>query len=545
MGMMMKYVKAPVIGAVLVVAAAVAPYSVGAQQTQPAGRSLSIEEALRMATATSEQVAVASAGVTRARGQQMQAKSQYFPQLNGFVNYSRALASEFADVFGGSDTTTTAEPDTTSGGGIDFSNLPFGRKNTYTFGLSLQQNLFTGGRIKAQNRVADASRRTAEITLSSAQAQVTLDVAQAYYDAALAQRLYDIADASLAQSERALAQAKLSRQVGNQSEFELLRAQVTRDNQVPVVIQQRSARDLALLRLKQLLDIPADQQVTLTSELLGDTLAPIPGFAPMVSTAAAAASMDSMTRAPVRQAAEGLQIQNATLDIAQSQRYPAISLTSNYARVNYPSDMLPQFNDLRTNWTAGLSLQLPLFTGGRLKGDRVVAEANVSQARAQLRQTQELAALDTRSTYEQLMAADAAWQASSGTVTQAQRAYDIAELRYREGISTQLELNDARLLLQQAQANRARSARDLQVARIRVVLLPDLPLGAGTAGGSFGGQSGASAPGGGGSGAYGGAAGAGAGGAGTAGGSGGAAGAGSMGGGAGMQQGGGLGGGIR
>ena len=54
------------------------------------------------------------------------------------------------------------------------------------------------------------------------------------------------------------------------------------------------------------------------------------------------------------------------------------------------------------------------------------------------------------------MDAEAAWRASSGTVAQAERAHAIAELRYREGISTQLELNDARLLLQQAQANRAR-----------------------------------------------------------------------------------------
>jgi len=34
--------------------------------------------------------------------------------------------------------------------------------------------------------------------------------------------------------------------------------------------------------------------------------------------------------------------------------------------------------------------------------------------------------------------------------------------------------------LQQADANRAQAARDLQVARARMALLPDLPLGAST-----------------------------------------------------------------
>ena len=75
-----------------------------------------------------------------------------------------------------------------------------------------------------------------------------------------------------------------------------------------------------------------------------------------------------------------------------------------------------------------------------------------------------------------MLAADAAWKASAGTVTQARRAYDIAELRYREGISTQLELADSRLALESAELNRAQAARDVQVARARLALLPNLPL---------------------------------------------------------------------
>jgi len=72
----------------------------------------------------------------------------------------------------------------------------------------------------------------------------------------------------------------------------------------------------------------------------------------------------------------------------------------------------------------------------------------------------------------------AAWEASAGTEEQADRAYVIAEVRYREGISTQTELNDLRIQLAQAQATRAQAARDLQVARMRLALLPSLPLDA-------------------------------------------------------------------
>ena len=55
---------------------------------------------------------------------------------------------------------------------------------------------------------------------------------------------------------------------------------------------------------------------------------------------------------------------------------------------------------------------------------------------------------------------------------------DVLIVKPRAGVSTQLELTDSRLLLQQAEANRALAARDLQVARARAALLPELPLGA-------------------------------------------------------------------
>ncbi|MBL0171678.1 MAG: TolC family protein [Gemmatimonadaceae bacterium] len=96
-----------------------------------------------------------------------------------------------------------------------------------------------------------------------------------------------------------------------------------------------------------------------------------------------------------------------------------------------------------------------------------------------MRQAQEGAALDARSSTAKLTEAEASWRAGVGTAEQAQRAYEIAEVRFREGISTQLELSETRVQLQQALANRARAARDLQVARKRLELLRDLPLSSG------------------------------------------------------------------
>ncbi|MET0399822.1 MAG: hypothetical protein ABW277_23745, partial [Longimicrobiaceae bacterium] len=85
--------------AVSVIALALAAAGAAAQTPQP--RPLSLEEALRLSSSTSEQVEIARAGITRARGSLLQARSAALPQLNGSASYSRALASQFEGLGGG------------------------------------------------------------------------------------------------------------------------------------------------------------------------------------------------------------------------------------------------------------------------------------------------------------------------------------------------------------------------------------------------------------------------------------------------------------
>lgn len=497
------------LAAVLVAAPAVA----AAQQARP----LSLEEALRMAESQSEAVRMAQAGVQRARGQQLIARSQQLPQVGASLTYSRTLASQF-EVFADAgppqpppgtppappdDGTTYYTPCTrylaptgateaerlagleqsarcaaNAGGAIDFSAAGFGAENQYQLGIQGSLNLFTGGRIQAQNRAAEAGRTSAEIELASQHAKLSLDITEAYFDAVLADRLVAIAESALAQTESVLSQTRLARQVGNQSEFDLLRAQVTRDNQMPALLQRRTDRNLAYVRLKQMLNLPYQDQVSLTTGL-GDDTAPSSTVS-MMAANAAASDTGAGARAPVRQLAEAMRASQEQLHIAKREWVPTIALSTQYGRVAFPRSGLPDLGNFLTNWTVSLSASFPLFTGGRIKGNTMVAEATLREAEARYEQVRELASLDAQQAMAQLEQAQAALAASEGTSEQAARAYTIAEVRYREGLSTQVELSDARLLQQQATANRALAVRNLQVARVRVALLKDLPLGAGT-----------------------------------------------------------------
>jgi outer membrane protein TolC len=371
-------------------------------------RSLSLDDALRTAEAASEDVAIAEAGVERAHGQQYQARSQFLPQISGSASYTRTLRSQFQRLAGSSDTTTgppdcstfESRVDTTAplpqrirllenslgcaSGGTSFGSFQsvgFGAANQYNLGLSVSQNIFTGGRITAQVRQARAARTGAEITLTSARAQVMLDVAQAYYDAVLADRLLNIAEATLAQAETTLSQTRLAKQVGNQPEFELLRARVTRDNQLPVVIQQRSARDLAYLNLKRLLKLPLDERLDLTTTLEDTTTSPGTRLAALLSSTSDTSAAE---RSPVRQAFQNVLAQRSAVDVARAERLPSITLSSAFGRVAFPTGF-PSWDQFLTNWTVSASLQLPIFLGGAIKGDKMIAEANEREAEARLR----------------------------------------------------------------------------------------------------------------------------------------------------------------
>ena len=489
-----------------------APVSHQASQA-PMPHQMSLADAVRQALGKSEAVVIAQAGVLRAQGQVRQGLAPFYPQLSASAGYTRTVFTQYSSLAhssSGSDTGAASQvalcsPKLTSAstpaerqaafdaalscnGGINFGSVGFGALNQYTAGLSFSQTLFNG-QLLAQSEALSSPPRAAQIELRAQHAQVTFDVTQAYYDAALADRLVTIADSTLAESDRTLHQTLLAHRVGTQSDYDLLQAQVTRNNQVPVVIQRRSDRDIAYFRLKQLLKLPLDAPLQLTTDVEDSTAAPdglhlvsLPtsvgsdGVMETVDTTSLAVDTAADQRSSVLEQVESVKEQKALQRVAQAESYPSLNLTSAYQKIAYPNNFPNLSTDFLTNWNIGVGLTLPILNGGRVRGDVEVAHANLAEARARLQQTRELAALDSRTAIANYRQAAAAWAATVGTVGQATKAYQIAELRYRSGISTQTELTDQRIAQQQALANHAQAARNLQVARIRLALISDLPL---------------------------------------------------------------------
>ena len=489
--------------ALSVLFATLLPALSAAQQVSPvAARALTLDEAFRLAEPSSDDVRIAQNAATRARGQYLQTRASVLPQLTASANYSHQIQNQFSAISKrfAQPPDPNAPPDTTTPAFNPISVL-FASPNTITLGLQASQPLYLDGRFQLANRVAKANEDVYKYGLRTARAKLRYDIASAYFDAAIAEKFLQIAESTLVQTQRTLRQTTLQRQVGTVAEYDLLRSRVAVDAQRPLVIQAQQNRDIATLQLKQLLNLPlseplnlatpiqdADMDRALAASRLDNDARPAAGAG--LAAAVTPGTMPKLnprdtapdSRAVVQQAQAALEVQKGALRQAQLQQVPVLNLTTNYQRLAYPSDanIIPRtLADFYPAWTVALGFSVPIWTSGRITGDKLVARANVADAEARLHQGQRAASLDVQLALKSLEQSEANWLASIGTEEQADKALRIAEVRYTNGISTQLELSDIRNLLIQSQANRLSAAKALQLARLRITLLRDLPLGSG------------------------------------------------------------------
>jgi outer membrane protein TolC len=449
---------------------------------------LTLEDAVRRAVEDGEEVRLARAGVERARGQVTEAWSAALPELRASVTYQRTFASVFSG--GGGPSVGPFAPDTSApldrrvryleqeysnalprGLGQLFASTPFGRENAYTAQLVLSQTLYQGGKVGAGLRGARAYERAARANLEETRRDAIYRTTRAYLNAQFAQRLLDIAEQGRALSAEQLRRVELQHRVGNTADYDLLRAQVELANQEPVVIAARNDRDLALLELRRLVNVPADVPLELTSGVLatGDSL-------PDVEFEAVRADLER--RAAIEAAEATVAFRREVVRAYRGDRLPTLSFAMVYGGQAFPSGTFPGGGDFRRDWNASLTLSMPLFDGRRTRGRTVQAQADLAEAELELGRARESVAIEVEQARSELERARALVAARRQTVAQAARAHHLASVRYANGITTALEVSDARLALQQAQVNEAAATRDyvLSLAALERALGRPVPV---------------------------------------------------------------------
>lgn len=408
--------------------------------------SLTLATAIQQALEQGEEMRLARAQVTQTRGQVRQAFASALPQINGTLTYTRQFASVFQNLGGqGTDTTFTNA----------FKNSPFGAANTWNAEITASQLLFTAGKVPGAMAAARSAWQAANSQQAETAGDLTYRVKRAYLEAQYARRLYEVAVSGLDQARQQLRQVTLFQQAGTRAEYDLLRAQVDAANQDPVVVATRNSYDIALLELKRLVNLPADRAVALVTPMVDQD-----GTIPVL----AENEVDVVDRPALAAAEATVRVRQQLLRVAKADRWPSLSVQSTFSEQAFPSQVLPFDTKFRRSWNAALKVSVPIFNGFRTEGAVEQARADLDRAMAERDQVAENVRLDLAQARAELDRTRALAAARQETVRQAKRAQYLASVRYTNGLSTQLEVSDARLLAQQAEVNEVQATRDYLVA---------------------------------------------------------------------------------
>jgi outer membrane protein len=424
---------------------------------------LTLDAAVARGVQQAEEVDLARAQRQVAEGQVVQARAGAFPQVSGQVTYNRTLASIFDGISLAPEPEEGEEP-----GENPFASLPFGRPNVWSAGIQVTQPLYAAGRIGTGLNIAREVRRAADAQVAEAEADIALQVRSAYFQTVLADAFIGISQEAVQLATEHLRQVELFRQQGTASEFDVLRARVERDNLEPQVIEAVNARRLAELNLRRLTNIPPAQPIVLVTPL----------DARIADVDRAALEVAVRRRPALQSAAAVVAAREGAVRIAQADRMPSVGAAANFNYQAFPSTVTPFDTDWRRDWTVAVQMNVPIFTGFRTSGQIQQARAELWQAQLQMAQLEQGIDIELEAALGEVDAARAQIEARRATVEQARRTLELAELRYRSGLATQLDISNARLLLEQSRVNEAQSLFNYlnALARLERVTGNEVPL---------------------------------------------------------------------
>jgi outer membrane protein TolC len=154
-----------------------------------------------------------------------------------------------------------------------FSSSAFASQNAWGIVLSLEQKLFQGGSLWGSVAAAQHALRASELNEADTREEIAYQVRLAYLDALLAERTVRIFELGLEQGENHLQQVRLRQEAGAVSQFDLLQAEVERDNQIPPLRKARESRARSA-RPGRLYSLPSAGPIVLTDPFLGDVAVP-------------------------------------------------------------------------------------------------------------------------------------------------------------------------------------------------------------------------------------------------------------------------------
>jgi outer membrane protein len=421
--------------------AQVDPFSTRPKIRQP----LSLREAVEIALRESPILRGAVAELKAAEARLQMARSEKRWQLS---------ANAFAST--GTESAILASPPTV----MPSATMLLPRRTFFDANAMLMFPIFTGGRLEALIRQAEAVRHATAAQLEAMRLDVALETKLAYRRALLAKEMVRVAEVYVAAMEERVRVDKVAAQVGRIPEFWVLRSEAELANARQMLANAQRDYETALIALKAFMGVHPDSEITLTDELGRDEgrgardelkVGELPKREKLL---AEAMEKRPELRAALRQA----EAQNYAVRAAKALYAPQVGWT---VMANYMSGT----GDMgQGGYLAGIAVGLPIFDGGRRKAMVGEAQAMREKALAEMERLKLQIASEVDTALRELQTALQNLQTAQTALKAAEEDERVAKVRYEAGRSVLVEYLDALATLVRAQVNYAQAIYELFVA---------------------------------------------------------------------------------
>jgi outer membrane protein len=321
-------------------------------------------------------------------------------------------------------------------------------------------------------RAAEARAVALADTARASRLEAIAAVRTAFFDARAQKALIEVAQQTLANQERHLAQITGFVSAGTRPEIDLAQARAGRANARVAVIRAETGYEVARAALNQAMGQVGDTDYEVADQTLPAVAGETGPIGPLIDEAIKArpdlASLEAQVRAQELTARAARGAYWPRLDLIAGAIDSGIQLQKEF-RLNNFGNAVP-YGGMAWNVWGGVQLTWPIFQGLQTRGQVREADALIGSVRArrdglvnEVWVAVQRAAATVRAANEALTAADEALVA-------ARERRRLADGRYSAGVGSIIELSDAELGAANAGAQRVAAEYALSTARAALIL---------------------------------------------------------------------------
>ncbi|MDH3732736.1 MAG: TolC family protein [Gemmatimonadota bacterium] len=409
----------------IVLAAVGIPGGTLAAQQGDTFRPITLDEAVEIAMRRNPTLSQARTNIESAEHNRLSAVGSLLPSVNLSYGYSNA---------------STGRIDPTGQGIVSTS---------YTTQLTGSYNLFDGWRRFTDLKGANLGIEESTARYRETEYQIVQQVKQAYFNAVAAREIVDVEERRVQRQQDQLDFVEQQLELGRATRSDLLRSQVDVNNAQLALLNAENGERTTTFRLTEV--IGSDTRVGPVAEA-SLVAQPLPFSRNQLFGIADQSAPSLVTAAAATEAAE------AAVSSARSAYLPNLSFSGGWAWAN------TEFPPQNRSWSFSLRGSYPLFNGFQRETQVYRARAQQDIAAQQERAARLNLSSELDAAYSTAQAAQAGIDLAQQNVGLSEESLRVVQERYRLGLATILELQDAQITLTQSEVDLVSRRFDYQLA---------------------------------------------------------------------------------